>query len=291
MATDRDLCKACEDLKYNAPHFVANGLTDKECQSLMNNTGLDPKANHDDCEDLHDMQDCLMEGLKEDIPTYDDCDWKTAFTDLLTNLNNMFQAIICVICGLWDEIARLWNAIRKLQCYINNINNPRTITVPPGEDLVKGQGVSFHTRIDGQENPPSIWGNSYCIQFGGQVHLDSYWLGGLPFNHNGEPAYISNMGRLLWRWKLNKEKYHILSMYSAPAYTVNVGTETHCSFIVYKAGERTNSYNGLDHVGEEIVPEGYIYVDVRMHHAEHLGDGDVSIFGVAPIRLDNDFDC
>lgn len=121
MATDRDLCKACDDLKYNATHFVANGLTDKECQSLMNNTGLDPKANHDDCEDLHNMQDCLMEGIQEDLPSYDDCDWKTYLDDMLTNLNTMLQAIVCVICGLWDEIARIWNKINQICNALNTL--------------------------------------------------------------------------------------------------------------------------------------------------------------------------
>lgn len=111
---DVDICKACDDLKYNAPHFTANGLTDKECESLRNNTGLDPKAQHDDCEDLNNMNDCLIAGIQEDIEAYDDCDWKLWANDMMTNLFNMIKAIVCVICGLWEEFARVWDKFAQI---------------------------------------------------------------------------------------------------------------------------------------------------------------------------------
>lgn len=287
---DVDICKACDDLKYNAPHFTAEGLTDKECESLMNNTGLNPKANHDDCEDLHNMNDCLIAGIQEDIESYDDCDWKLWANDMMTNLYNVLKGIICAICGIWDEIARLWNALNRLKCLIEAIQKPRSIVVTE-EYAIPGPDVSWH-RIDDKYSPPTIEGNAYCIRAFGSVHLGNSWLNGLPYNHNGQPHYISNNGRLVWRWKLNKDDWHIKNMWSAPAYTMNVGTETHAEFRVYWAGEQTLGYmSATDPNGVETVPEGWFYVDMRLHHAEHLGDGDITLACVAPIVLEFGADC
>lgn len=73
---------------------------------------------------------------------------------------------------------------------------------------------------------------------------------------------------------------------------MNVGTETHAEFRVYWAGEQTLGYmSAEDTNGVETVPDGWFYVDMRLHHAEHLGDGDVTFGCVAPIVLEFGADC
>lgn len=287
---DVDICKACDDLKYNAPHFTANGLTDQECQSLMNNTGLDPKANHDDCEDLHNMNDCLIAGIQEDIEAYDDCDWKAWANDMMTNLYNMLKGMICAICGIWDEIARIWNLLNRLKCLLDQTNEGVSIIIPE-EYATPGPDVSWK-RIDGNWDPPTITGNNHCVRYFGSIHLGQSWLNGLPYNYNGEPDYISNGGRLLWRWRIRKSDFGIRNMWGVNCQTTNVGTETMGETTVYWAGQQTKGYmSATDPNGVETVPEGWIYVDMRLHHAKHLGDGDITMSGVAPILMDVERKC
>ncbi|UYY07049.1 hypothetical protein OLM08_01400 [Enterococcus faecalis] len=60
-----EYCSPCIKLKKQNPDFWQNGITDKACNSLKENTGLDSKNGHKDCEDLHDMNDCLLEQARK----------------------------------------------------------------------------------------------------------------------------------------------------------------------------------------------------------------------------------
>lgn len=95
-------CSACERLKQNSPNFVVNGITDEECKHLHNNKGLNGES--DNCTDLNDINDCLIAGLRDKLPAYDDCDWKAFSRDQLENLWNIFKAMICNNCGIWEAI-------------------------------------------------------------------------------------------------------------------------------------------------------------------------------------------
>ncbi|WP_245186806.1 hypothetical protein [Enterococcus larvae] len=101
-----DYCSACAELKEFAPNFVVNGITEKECTSLQNNTGLNPDLSvlHDNCEDLNTMLDCLLGALQDKLPAYDVCDWKEYMDEFMTNLNNFQQAMVCNECGQWKAL-------------------------------------------------------------------------------------------------------------------------------------------------------------------------------------------
>ncbi|WP_086350261.1 hypothetical protein [Candidatus Enterococcus clewellii] len=134
-------CSACEDLKGYAPDFMLKGITDKECKSLQNNTGLNPDLNvlHTNCEDLNDMLDCLIGGLQEDLPAYDICDLKKFIEEFINNQMIMNKALICSDCGQWTAIDQLTDALIKI------INKLKEIGVWEGGlegDFKPGMGIA-----------------------------------------------------------------------------------------------------------------------------------------------------
>ena len=60
MANPR--CGACDDLRDTSGDFIVNGVTESICESLHDNTGLNPTllVLHTDEEDLHSINDCLV---------------------------------------------------------------------------------------------------------------------------------------------------------------------------------------------------------------------------------------
>lgn len=147
-------CAACEDLRQTDPNFVVNGLTDTECTSLGNDTGLNPSKGHTDCTDLNDMNDCLVKNMENEINSYNVCSWKTYMKALVNNLWTMFKGIICALCGIWTNIHNLWNAIDNIDidtsdidCLIEWLTQGFDFLI--GEEtttnsyIVAGQGVSF----------------------------------------------------------------------------------------------------------------------------------------------------
>lgn len=104
-------CESCEELRQDAPNFVVNGLGDTEVSSLKNNTGLNPSSGNDDCEDLNNMNDCLVGNMKSEIDSYTVCNWKDYMKALVDNLWTMFKGIISAICGLWTQLSELWEQL------------------------------------------------------------------------------------------------------------------------------------------------------------------------------------
>ena len=98
-------CKACEDLKSDAPNVEVNGIGTTEIASLKNNTGLNPSAGNNDCTDLNNLNDCLIENMAEEIELHEVCDWKDFTKSLIGNLGTVLKAIIASICGLWQNVA------------------------------------------------------------------------------------------------------------------------------------------------------------------------------------------
>ncbi|WP_086350257.1 hypothetical protein [Candidatus Enterococcus clewellii] len=109
-------CEACENLKEYAANFIINGITDRECNSLQKDTGLNPKLPvlHNNCEDLNDLNDCLLGALGDTLAEYDVCDWKEFMSKLMTNLQLLNKAMICSECGQWVKIHELEDSINKL---------------------------------------------------------------------------------------------------------------------------------------------------------------------------------
>lgn len=125
-----DYCSSCEDLKTNAPDFMLNGVTEAVCQSLINNTGLNGASTN--CDDFNDMVDCLIGQLSNEFAAYDICDWKAFTTKLMTNLHNVFGALVCDLCGQWIAlqnasyvgVATLWTDTDVRQ--LTEIGSPST---------------------------------------------------------------------------------------------------------------------------------------------------------------------
>lgn len=98
-------CDACSNLReYNA-NFIMNGVTDDIAASLASNTGLNPCLTdlHTDCEDLNDVNDCLIGHMDDDVDNYEVCDWKSLAHNFFPNLYETLKAMIASICGLWTK--------------------------------------------------------------------------------------------------------------------------------------------------------------------------------------------
>ena len=138
-------CNACETLRDEAPEFMLNGMTDDECLSLKNNTGLSASSGNDDCTDLDLMNDCLIGNMTEEIEAESTCNWKPFVKRYIGNSWNMFKGIVCSICGLWENI-------RKLNCIANWLIQGHKFSI--GEDesdgsyVVAGKGISFMEPTD-----------------------------------------------------------------------------------------------------------------------------------------------
>lgn len=112
-------CEACEEIRQNDPSFVVNGLGDTECASLQNDTGLVASSGNNDCEDLNNLNDCLVGNMATEVEAYDVCDWKTFMKRFIPNLWTTLKAIICAICGIWTNIHNLWARLQELLEKIN----------------------------------------------------------------------------------------------------------------------------------------------------------------------------
>lgn len=120
MAID---CEVCQELRDTSNIFTLFGITEELCNSLKNNTGLNPNlaVAHDNCTDLTNMIDCLVGRLKEEINIYDPCDYRPMMEILLKNLYTVFTALKCSDCGQWDNIDDLWEQIRLIWIEINEL--------------------------------------------------------------------------------------------------------------------------------------------------------------------------
>lgn len=139
-------CDACNELREDAPNLIVNGLTDTECTSLKNNTGLNPSSGNDDCTDLDNMNDCLIGNLEAEVDAYDVCDWKDFTKKYIDNVWTLFKGIICTICGLWTNINKIW-------CWLRN--------------MTKNTGGVLHAYVDDDPSKPAI--NGFRIAQGVQA--------------------------------------------------------------------------------------------------------------------------
>lgn len=97
-------CSACEDLREISPEFALNGLTDDMCESLADNYGLAKNDGRYSCDDLHDMNDCLVGSMAREVDSYANCDWKKFAKDFIPNLWTTLKGVICTLCGAWAKI-------------------------------------------------------------------------------------------------------------------------------------------------------------------------------------------
>lgn len=100
----KEYCSACAELAEESSDFYENGVTESVCDSLKSNTGFNPESGNNDCDDLTKANTCLIDGMYEKLPAYSVCDWQEFMKDLMPNISNMNQAIICALCGLWGAV-------------------------------------------------------------------------------------------------------------------------------------------------------------------------------------------
>lgn len=114
-------CSACEELKETDPNLLVNGIGETECTSLKNDTGLVATDSHNDCEDLNNMNDCFIGNMATEIKAESECNWKSFVKRLIKNLYTFEKAIICVLCGLWENIHAIWDQITEIWSKINEM--------------------------------------------------------------------------------------------------------------------------------------------------------------------------
>ena len=126
-------CSACNDLREYAPEFVVNGTTDDVGEHLKNDEGLSGANGHVDCEDLLDVNDCLIGNMRDELDGYDVCEWKDFMAAFIGNMYETIKAMVYSQCGQW--------------CAINSLYNGASFSFTEATDgdayVVAGKGVSF----------------------------------------------------------------------------------------------------------------------------------------------------
>lgn len=151
-------CKACKELKDRGIDVdCCFEIGDKECENLQNDQGFNGKTN--DCEDMHDLNDCLLGRADSGLTIHDDCDWKGYMRKLLTILYNLFKMIICAICGLWKKI-------HELEQQNWQINTRYGI-----QEATKGMSVSINRSNGDFVFKWKDWGNAEQTEYLGEGEL------------------------------------------------------------------------------------------------------------------------
>lgn len=136
-------CGACEDLRQKDPNLLINGFGDDECESLAKDKGL---TGGDTCEDLHDLNDCLVGNMSREVNAYDTCDWKKFMRRFIPNVWTVLKGIICTLCGI--------------NCRVNYLANGASFSIGENTDgdayAVAGKGVSFLQPTSGQTHTSDL---------------------------------------------------------------------------------------------------------------------------------------
>lgn len=292
-------CSACETLRTENPNFIVNGMTETECTNLKNDLGL--SGDSDDCTDLNLLNDCLVGNMAEEVDAYDVCDWKPFMKKFIPNLWTVKKAIICAICGIWDNIHEIWehineieNDVGRIDCVVAAMNTSSTFNITK-EELTLAPGVSY--RSD-DSAIPNISGNAYCAYITGGLHFGTSWTDSTSWlDSDGDTA---NGGRLVYTYKINLAAHKLLYIWPCPIVEANAGSGLVAHLQIFSAGETTwGNDSKSDSTGAEVVPSGYIYAQVRLMSvaggwgaaSSGSGKGDVTLCGVTPVLMDNSVNC
>lgn len=299
-------CGACQDLRENAPDFVQNGVTDKVCASLHNDTGFNPNLStlHTDCEDLDKANDCLIGQMDGQLEAHDVCDWKPFMHKFIPNLHALLTAMICAICGIWKNIHSLWAKVNKHDCEINNLYDGFTMSV--GEEptdnsyVVAGKGVSFLNRSGSSDQYSSdirllyIGGalarltgsltfyttdftdGSACVNYdNGSTESTSANRKGNSFW--GETGDTVDGNELIYEIRIKKSAYpQLKTIYGGFGQSANTGG-IQCTHSIFTAGEYAYGQHGAcdsstgapkreGYDSGHLVPDGWIYLQLRMSY-------------------------
>lgn len=141
-----DVVTPLEDIRNGDENFCFSEITDKICENLQNDEGINPSAKHSntDCDDLTSLNDLATGSLHNALMTLNLCDvdaYKCWLDSLLSWQWNVDKAIICALCGAWQEA--------KKKTTVSAGNN---ITITTSKNSTGGTDykVSTHYANDGE---------------------------------------------------------------------------------------------------------------------------------------------
>lgn len=298
-------CSACEQLRQDAPNFVVNGMGDTEVASLKNNTGLNPSSGNDDCEDLNNMNDCLVKNMETEIDSYNVCSWKDYMKALVGNLWTMFKGIISAICGLWDAVNNVEVDTSRIDCLIQWMSEGFTFLI--GEEttsasyIVAGQGVSFVNagteEFSHEVNMEYIAGGLMRLYGSCRFYTSSFtdekacWhldnnnaaavystsrAGNSRWGSSGKPAVA---GDLVYEVRVKLSQYPQIKEFLDGFGMGHSGGSFNAHVRVFNEGEYAYGTHGYCHVDDgtpgdtgmsngHLVPQGWVYVQVRIDYLD-----------------------
>ena len=160
-------CSACNDLREYAPDFALNGVTDDVCENLAEDKGLSNAEGHVDCDDLHDVNDCLIGNLDDEVESFDVCEWKDFAHEMIPNLYETVKAMVCSICGQWSHIHCIEDAIYDHDFFTPIVTSPRSQGTAPTayfKPANEDQTIKFYMdSVDGDDGSKVADKNYTCI--------------------------------------------------------------------------------------------------------------------------------
>lgn len=306
-------CEVCEDLASYATDLVSNGeVTEKVCTSIANDTGLNPDLPvlHTDCEDLEDLNDCLIGRPEQDLERYDNCEWRKFMRKYISNLHTFNKAVLCALCGIWKNIHNLWKKINEIlqdlldihneldlhDCQISALMEPQELQFNEGE-FIAGTDVAFRQNSNSIGVSFDVIGNMGVLNASVQFTSGSKWLTELGVTTPGDEGW------LVAELRINKARTGIKHIYAAGGQTINDGCylasvygfdgdQDSTQYGRAKRGiysNKTPSQWGWQD-GSVNVPAGWIYLQLRVSNilAFH---GGVSFFANLVVVRDTEILC
>lgn len=273
-------CSACEDLRQDAPSLIVNGIDDTMVTSLMNNTGLNPSSGNKDCEDLNNMNDCLVGNMESEVELYEVCDWKTFMKSFIPNVWTTLKGIISAVCGLWTKVERH-------ECILDNITATQSFAV--GEDNIKWfNGVTINDDDNPELARPRLSGNAYCGYMTGSIVFPSNFATNFP------SASISTHGILLYEYRIKLSDFNLRRIYPGNLQEAVNGSGIHAHVHVFYSNSSTNPYGtGDTGYASYTVPDGWAYLQIRVSSYDAMpASGKATLCGVLPVLMNpSSFSC
>lgn len=148
-----DVVTPLNDIRNGDENFCFSEITDKICENLKNDEGINPSATHSnsDCDDLTSLNDLAIGSLHNALKTLNLCDvdaYKCWLDSLLSWQWNVDKALICAICGLWDIVhcldGKTRNSVRVVNLWEGSQDIFSTPTMAMSESLDQFDYLDLH---------------------------------------------------------------------------------------------------------------------------------------------------
>lgn len=316
-------CDSCESIRQTDPSLIVNGLGDTECSSLANDSGLNPSSGHNDAEDLHNLNDCLVGNQATEVEAFDVCDWKTFMKQFIPNVWTTLKGIICAIGGLWT-------LANRVDCILDYISQGASFEFGEFSDtgasyIVAGRGVSF-----ANVSASGTAGDLYLTYVAGGI---SYLAGSLMLytedftdakavsnydNHGvnpttsasrkgnakwGQIGYLGAGGELLYEIRIKRSQFPQIGRFFSGHIAQSAGYALTGEIRAFGAGQYAFGQTGAcdTYTGEPLsadsdtghqVPDGWVYIQVRLKSSEGVLGGasgkQITPYGLLPMRINQD---